>query len=279
MSLDPQEKKALELLHDAVDGVLSAEDQQFFDTVLTQNNTIRHLFNDLITVKSVMAFHANTHTILAANKKETLLKRALEVAKSEIIPSVSTNKKSWQNKWSTRILAIAALITLGWIGSIYVQGSLTEENSFEYFVSASFIDHKGGFIEPTWDIKQNDKAEAAIANVFSYEVHVPVIDGATFIGVVDIEDKAGNHIPMLEYSQEDIGEYIYLFAFDMSKPNKPANKRLRDAIFNCRTQTDYHVSNLDGKHVVSWKWNNTWYSAVSNHNGNDLASLIGPLNP
>jgi hypothetical protein len=279
MSLTPQEKKALELLNDAVDGLLSVEDQQFFDTILTQNQTIKRLYNDLKTVKNVMLFHANTHSVLPTSKKATLLKRALEVAKSEVVTKTSTKQISWQNKWSTRILAIAAVLTLSWIGSIYVQGSLTKESSFEYFVSASFVDHKGGYIKPTWEITQNEQAEAAIANVFSYEVHVPVIKGATFMGIVDVEDESGNHLPMLEYRQEDINEYIYLFAFDMSKPNKPAQKRLREAIFNCRTQTDYHVSDLGGKHVVSWKWGETWYSAVSNHDGNDLAALIEPLNP
>jgi hypothetical protein len=279
MSLNSQEDKALALLQDAVDGLLSTEDQLFFDSVISQNQNLRRLYSDLITVKKVLAYHANTHEVLEPKRKELLFKRSLELAKTKVDHVVTKKPKSWQNLWSTRLLAIAALITMIWIGSIYFQGSPTKENSFEHFVSVSFKDHNGGYVKPTWEIKANDEAEAAIASVFSYEVHVPEIKGASFMGIVDMEDGSGNHIPMLEYCQESIGEYIYLFAYDMSKPNKPVQKRLREAIFNCRSQTDYHVSELEGKHVVSWKWKDTWYSAVSNHNGNDLAALVGPLNP
>lgn len=279
MSLNAIEKKALALLNDAVDGLLSAEDQEFFETILNENTAIKRMHSELMVVKNVAAYHANTTIVLEDVKKELLLKRALEVAKSEVLVQEIPKNMSWQNKWSLRILTIAAVITLSWIGSIYFKGSISKEDSFEHFASIAFVDHNGGYIKPTWEINQNDKAEAAIANVFSYKVHVPEIKGATFMGIVDMEDKQGNHMPMLEYCQEDIQEFIYLFAFDMSKPNQPAHKRLREAIFNCRSQTDYHVAELAGKHVVSWKWDDTWYSAVSNHNGNDLAALVGPLNP
>lgn len=279
MSLNSHEKKALILLNDAVDGLLSAEDQSHFDSIAKENAKICSLYNDLVTVKSVMTYHANTLTKLPEKRKNELFYRALEVAKSEVVERDVAKRSSWQNKWSTRILMLAAVITLTWIGSIFFQGSSTKENSFENFVSVNFVNHNGGYIKPTWEITQADLAEEAIEKVFSYDVHVPEIKGATFMGVVDVVDDKGNHVPMLEYCQEEINEYIYLFAFDMSKPNQPAFKRLREAIFNCRSQTDYFVSNLGGKHVVSWKWNDTWYSAVSNHNGNDLAALVGPLNP
>lgn len=279
MSLNQEEKKALELLNDAVDGLLSAEDQIFFETYCTQNLALNKLFKELCSVKNVLAYHADTHVKLTPSKKEILFKRALEVAKSDIQVTELVTTKSWQNRWSTWLLTVAALITLSWVGSIYVQGSFTTEDSFEHFVSSSFVSHEGGYIKPTWEIQQNSEAEAAIESVFSYKVHVPIIKGAKFMGIVDVTDEMGNHVPMLEYCQEEIDEYIYLFAFDMSQPNQPVNKRLREAIFNCRSQTDYHISELAGKHVVSWKWDNTWYSAVSNHNGNDLAALVGPLNP
>jgi len=55
-------------------------------------------------------------------------------------------------------------------------------------------------------------------------------------------------------------------------------RREEKAAESCTTQTDYFVNDINGTHVVSWKWDDNWYSAVSNHNGHDLAALVTPLN-
>jgi hypothetical protein len=34
------------------------------------------------------------------------------------------------------------------------------------------------------------------------------------------------------------------------------------------------VADIQGKHVVSWQWQDTWYTAVSNHSGDVIAAML-----
>lgn len=280
MEPNKQEIKAISLVSSAVDGVLNESERDFFEQWLKKSALVNKLYKEQKLVRNLLKEKASEHVKLDESYKQMLLKRSIELAKIRELDENLAEKKprSLQTKISYTILSIAAAFILVWLGNIFMEGSFTKEKSFEYFAAATFLDHNGTFVEPTWTMDSHPQAEQAIRKQFNYNVHVPEIMGADFMGVVEIKDELGNPIPMLEYCQKELNEYIYLFAFELSKPVQPARKRLKEAIFNCRTQTDYYVSELNGRHVVSWKWDDTWYSAVSNHNGNDLAALVGPLN-
>jgi hypothetical protein len=108
-------------------------------------------------------------------------------------------------------------------------------------------------------------------------VHIPNIDGAEFCGVVLSEITADYITPLLEYETSD-QNYIYLFVFDEQQLIKNGTlARNPDAISTCVTNGDYYIENVKGTHVVSWKWKNHWYSAISNYNGDHLARRVLPL--
>jgi len=108
---------------------------------------------------------------------------------------------------------------------------------------------------------------------------IPHLKGTEFAGLIMADFHSGMQAPLLKYTQSDIGESIYIFAFNLDQLESfDQMKREENAVKSCTTQTDYFVNNIDGTHVVSWLWDDNWYSAVSNHNGHDLAALVEPLN-
>ena len=47
-----------------------------------------------------------------------------------------------------------------------------------------------------------------------------------------------------------------------------------EAIEKCKSDSDTYIKDINGKHIVSWKWGNVWYVGVSNHHGEVLASML-----
>jgi len=106
-----------------------------------------------------------------------------------------------------------------------------------------------------------------------------LINGVEFAGVVMMDFIDDFQTPMLEYVDSGYSEAIYLFVFDVEQviENKVL-ERHHEAVKTCILDHDFYVTDLDGYHAVSWLWNNTWYTAVSNHDGHHLATLVDALN-
>lgn len=279
MENQPTNKEIQQLITLAVDSRLSVDQKLQFEKYLKSNEVFAREYKEQLLVKKLLEKHKKP-LILDDHKKKRILELAfIEEQANKNINSISTSRKTpFQNKIANIILTIAAALFITWMGYIFFNGAESKQ-SFEHFVATEFISHNASLISPTWGSENREEAEARIKQEFNYEIHVPEIKGAIFKGVLKVTDRAGNSFPMLEYAQEEIGEVIYLYAYHVDAENKPSHKRLREAMLKCQNETDYYVSDMQGKHVVSWKWDRIWYSAVSNHNGNDLAALVAPLNP
>lgn len=177
------------------------------------------------------------------------------------------------------ILLIFTLVTIQLLNNInpHTAGSTTQilENvSLEHFILSD-----GKFIEPHFSFSTTYEAEQFLAENHQLVITVPNIEGAEFAGIVLAEFTDSFHTPLLEYVQHDINETIYLFAFDMDEVGELNNlARNNLAAESCIDAEDFYITEIDNYHVVSWLWDNIWYTAVSNHNGYDLASLVEPLN-
>jgi len=129
----------------------------------------------------------------------------------------------------------------------------------------------------TYQPASSDHASDILEKEYSHQLRLPKIKGATLRRVFYTTFADGYKIPALEFYQEEIGETVHVFAFRLDDLVEKRNiKRDPEAIKLCKSYDDYHIKEIEGKHVVSWRWGNYWYTAASNHNGNDLIALVEP---
>lgn len=183
-----------------------------------------------------------------------------------------------------RYLSAAAVILFITLITIELldRTTIKELRSFElveHYTALHFADAGSEPVEPHFATSSVSDAEAYLLVHHGLDITVPEISGTEFAGLVISDFYNGLDTPLLAYSQPDLGETIFVFTFQLDKLNHHKEiKRDSEAVKNCVKRTDFHVSEVDGYHVVSWLWDDIWYSAVSNHNGYDLASLVEPLN-
>jgi hypothetical protein len=175
-----------------------------------------------------------------------------------------------------RIAAIAAIFLMALILYIY-QGTGTTSAStqiLEDLVYEHYTSHGGSLIPVTFIAENTLHAEQILDQDYDISLIVPELDGATFSGVVYAEFASNYHTPLLEYTVGD-GDNIYVFAFCLDNLNKYGILERDDqAVSNITDINDVHIKEIGGMHVVSWKWNNVWYSAISNHDGQTIASML-----
>lgn len=181
------------------------------------------------------------------------------------------------------MLAVAAsflILAAGW-GFFNFSGSTSTEQpvySVEKYVYEHFTKHKGSFVEPTIATASLGSAEIRMATDYDMPMTIPALHNAEFKGVVYGDFVPNYKAPMLEYYLPSEDQYIYIFAFQLDRLEKFGQlARHSDAVKKCTKPKDFHIRNVNGKHVVSWKWDDIWYAAISNHNGKTLASLVEPL--
>lgn len=148
----------------------------------------------------------------------------------------------------------------------------------EEYVYKHFENNDGQLVPPTIRTASLSDAELSISSNYNMTMKVPSLKKSEFMGVVYSEFVPDFKTPLLEYYIPDEDQYIYIFAFPVDHLNKHGKlTRDQEAVKSCVKPSDFHIENVNGKHVVSWRWDNTWYSAISNHNGEILASLVEDL--
>lgn len=176
------------------------------------------------------------------------------------------------------LAAAAALVLL--VLSFYRYRLMQSPAHFniEEYTYRHFNRHQGQLLAPTIATSSVHTAETELANSHNFVLHVPKLKGADFRGVVLSDFIKGYRTPLLEYQMHNSSESIYIFAFNIDDLNRRhALERDSEAVTQCSTPSTYHVRDINGKHVLSWKWDNVWYTAVSNSDGQTLASMITPL--
>lgn len=119
-------------------------------------------------------------------------------------------------------------------------------------------------------------AKAVILEKMGMDVTVPELNGASFVGIHDVDFVDGYHTPVLTYAAADASDLIHIFVFKVDRMDDGISlQRDPDAIATCSNNPDaVHVADIQGKHVVSWQWQDTWYTAVSNHSGDAIAAML-----
>ncbi len=293
-------QEALLILPAIIDGEANDGDKAAFFHFIKHHPELRNEYESALLIKEMLKSRLPRHSApehLKENilKKLTTINETVGANESQKITSGLEKRllKETPNRFKKiyspsviRYLAAAAVILIITFTTIRLLDQTTaDEVLADFFIVENIAAHHfqltgGQLIEPQWQAGTVTEAEFYLFENFNLNLTVPPIDGAQFAGIVMAEFIENYQIPLLEYVQHEIGETIYVFVFDVDdiRAHKQL-KRLDEAVKKSVHSHDFFVAEIEDYHVVSWLWDNNWYTAISNHNGYDLASLIVPLNP
>ena len=173
------------------------------------------------------------------------------------------------------VIFIFSLLTIEFLDKMSGEQILNRQGleyvALNHFQTGSHIEASLASFSP----KSSDHATELLREEMSYTPRLPKIQGADLRSILKTNFSNGHTVPVFDFYQAGIDEAIHIFAFRLDEFKEPGlAKRDPEAVKVCKTYDDYHIKEINGKHVVSWKWGEYWYTAVSNHNGNDLIALV-----
>jgi len=283
------------LLPAVVDDEVSEQEKKAFFEYLKYDPELEREYYSTLKVKQILSENLPRKTAPDHLRKKILKRLEVEKRTESFKEGSSSDKNAgksskWKDEWNGllksgyRYVAAAAVILLITLMTVQLLERSTDSFSEEMFVienisAQHFQSANNVSIEPQIQTASLQEAESYLRDHYGMNMTIPHLKGTEFAGLVMADFHSGMQAPLLKYIQSDIDENIYIFAFNLDQLEKfDQMKREDNAVKNCTTQTDYFVNNIDGTHVVSWLWDDYWYSAVSNHNGDDLAALVEPLN-
>jgi len=290
-------KRAKELITPVLDGETTEDETIAFFAFIKKNSDVKKLYlsekrtkelvqSRLPKAKAPLHLRKNIHKFLesqgefkgsaSAPRTDIDLPRSI---RKEAKRSGAQNQSDSQNEGripNWRIFSAAASVILIVVLTIFFYQRLHPGfSNIDEHIYQQFIAHKGSLITPTIGTDNVDEAELSLAKDYKFSMDIPLLDGANFKGIV-YDDFAPNFkTPLLEYqlSATDDNIYIYAFKMDDIKRNKQFVRNAA-AVKTCIAPNKYHIQEINGKHIVSWKWGDVWYSAISNHDGHELTSMI-----
>ncbi|MDX1618353.1 MAG: hypothetical protein R3224_06175 [Balneolaceae bacterium] len=299
-SSDLTKREALKLITAVVDDEVSESVRAAFFAFIERNEDVRTKYESEKQVKRIVAerypyakapdrLHRRVRNFLNAPDidesdrtssadKDPIYDKPSTFSDTQNPPSINT-PDAGQTRTSWRYAAAAALLIATLLAGFYLYPTNANDTfNVEENAYAHFMKNGGQMIEPTIATASMGVAESRLAEVFNLPITVPVLKNTEFVGVVLTDFIPEFRAPMLEYYLPSEGQYIYIFAFNISDLKRLKKlARSKEAVKTCTNAKDFHVRNVNGKHVVSWKWGETWYTAISNHDGHTLASLVENL--
>lgn len=292
--------EALNLITPVVDNEVTEEEREAFFDYIKNHDDVRRKYQSIKNIKSLVSTRCPCEKapLRLKNKIKICIDdaRAQSSNENSEVPiydvqcsgppgnqdpnkqpeKVSTD--SGNESWMYTVAATLLIAALTWsLFNIFVPDNSASYN-IEQYAYEHFVKYNGKLVPPTISTASLGSAEMKLASDYGMPMTVPSLKNAELKGVVYAEFVPDFKAPMLEYYIPSEDQYIYIFAFKIEKLKEFGQLfRNQDAVKSCSKPKDFHIQNINGKHVVSWKWDDVWYAAISNHNGNTLASLIEPL--
>ncbi len=288
--------EAFELIAPIVDGEATADERKAFMDFIAQNPEVRKEYESIKKIKALVesrcpcakAPDSLRQYVKTIGQQEASLQN-MDVpiydlaggGPAEQNPDHSNTQESSSFRHFAFSIAATLLIAAAFWGFFNFYDQPAEYQTvynIEEYAYEHFKQHKGQFVPPTISTANMSSAEIQLARNYDMPITIPALENAEFKGVVYGEFVPNYKAPMLEYFLPDQSQYIYIFAFKLDKLKEFGHlDRYKEAVKKCNKPEDFYIRNVNGKHVVSWKWDDVWYAAISNHNGNTLASLVKPL--
>lgn len=294
-------QQALDLLPLVVDEEAHEDDKRAFFMYLEQDDELRRKYRSMKRVKELIRnrtprvkspdrLKARIATLIekerekpscrSSSEKEEFKKSGFIQGK---IPATKNHAsgKAFNSGIYSRIAISSAAVILLTLSVIFVLNEISpvfktefslEENVFSHFTQYNHLSIAS--LQPASLVEARDY----MLSHFNHSPRMPQIKGAQISGVFNIDFVPDFKTPMLEYDHEASDQPIYIFAFHLDSL-EVFNRIVRnpEAVNICKSKNDFHVREIHGKHVVSWKWDDYWYAAISDQNGHDLAKLVEPL--
>ncbi len=283
-------EQAFLLLHAVVDGEASQEEKEAFFAFIKHHPDIEAEYKETLKLKEILA------DPIHKEKAPEHLKRSIlhildhqKSAPSNESPSHPQNgsggtfsglsEKVFRYVSAAAVVLIFTLITIQFLDKT---GMPTEGEMVvvEQMVAEHFETAAGSVIEPHFKTSSIKEAEIFLDQNHGINLTIPEIEGAEFAGIVFADFIDNFNTPLLEYIHPDNEETIYVFTFNIDEVEANSMlQRHKEAVEECRQSKDFYVSEIDGNHVVSWLWEDNWYTAISHHDGDDLASWVSQHHP
>lgn len=278
--------EARELITPVVDDEVSADERQAFMDFIADHDDVRKEYESVKKIKSLVCTRCpcasapdSLKNFVKAVDEQEVSREGSGLASQKTESDNAQNQASNSPRWIWAAAASILLVASVWgFFNFYGSSEIAQKYNVEKSAYEHFIKHDGKYVPPTISAASLGSAEIQMAQDYDMPMTVPALKNAEFKGIVYSEFVPSFKAPMLEYHLPSEDQYIYIFAFKLDKLKTFGQlARNKDAVKKCNKPKDFHIRNVNGKHVVSWKWDDVWYAAISNHNGNTLASLVKPL--
>jgi hypothetical protein len=286
-------KQALLLIASIIDGEASESERAAFFDFIKNHPDIEEEYESALYVKQQLRKNLKRYTCpdhVKANVLNTIDELKANEQKIDRELNDSSSKPAGNIFWhyagtamryasAAAVILFITLLTLQLLDRTDHNTQFAETVMIEQAAAGHFLSAGGQLPTLDYNTSSIHDAKEYLRDHYGMNAEIPEIEGATFMGMAVGPFTGDYSTPVLAYTQEEISENIYLFVFDMNQVESIKNVvRHTKAAEHCKSPKDYFVAEVDDHHVVSWLWDNYWYSAVSNHNGDDLASLVKPLN-
>ncbi len=272
--------KAIEHITPVIDGEATEEQAKALFEYLQQDEYVRNLYES---EQEIKAFIRNNYNPVKA--PESVSKFAESVAISDIRDfnpdddkSISSVKKEQYTGKNFKYLWVAAaaifVISLTFLlrPDIINTGTahssvVVEEQIGEHYNALT----SAGAPEP--EVTNPDRVSYYISDHYNAEIKVPELANVSFKGLIDSEFISGFDTPLFSFlCPED--HQIFVFAFDLEQMDERI-KPDEEAKRTNHTDGGYHVTDLGDQNVISWQEDNIWYAAISPHDEERYADMLG----
>ncbi|MCH8567329.1 MAG: zf-HC2 domain-containing protein [Balneolales bacterium] len=278
-------KNLQELISAYVDNELSEEEKVYIEDIAKRDISVRKAIQSETRLKQLVRSRMH-RTETPAHLKS----RINELLSSNVASGSSADSRNASRRQNIQedrpsasrnrfLFSFAAILVVGLFLYLYQNSEIPQtEKSFATVESVSF-EHFYNFRQESvfpvaYGVSEAD-AQSYLYNYYGCRIVVPELKGATFAGAVYAQFYDDYKIPMLRYRVAD-DDYVYIFAFEEDKlknvSNLDADHKARRNIVN---HNDVFISKINNKRdVVSWKWDDVWYTAVSDHEGDIIAAML-----